>query len=272
MAKITVLGSGTAVSSFYKPFDFRAPPGYLLEHNGKNYLIECSDGVRGRLEKIKVDYFNTDSILISHFHPDHFSILPFIQSVYVRTRWANQKKEINIYAPKGIENKLRTFWEMTHFKGSYDERIVPFLKINFFEFGNNKKFILDKDLSLTSFSVNHESRRMDAYAMRFQFKNKIFTYSGDCGPCQGVNVAAEGADLLIAECSADIGVDQIEYGHFNSYQAGVLASKRNVKSLVLSHLTGKYSAGELVADVRRSGFAGQVKVAEDRDVLQLENA
>ena len=132
MTKITVLGSGTAVSSFYKPFDFRAPPGYLLEHGGKQYLIECSDGIRGQLEKIKIDYFNTDSIFISHFHPDHFSILPFIQSIYVRTRWANQKKEINIYGPKGLENRLKTFWEMTHFKGSYDERIVPFLKINFF--------------------------------------------------------------------------------------------------------------------------------------------
>jgi len=54
MTKITVLGSGTAVSSFYKPFDFRAPPGYLLEHDGKQYLIECSDGMRGRLEKIKI--------------------------------------------------------------------------------------------------------------------------------------------------------------------------------------------------------------------------
>ena len=64
MAKITVLGSGTAVSSFYKPFDFRAPPGYLLEHDGKQYLIECSDGIRGQLEKIKIDYFNTYSIFV----------------------------------------------------------------------------------------------------------------------------------------------------------------------------------------------------------------
>ena len=272
MTKITVLGSGTAVSSFYKPFDFRAPPGYLLEHDGKQYLIECSDGMRGRLEKIKIDYFSIDSIFISHFHPDHFSILPFIQSIYVRTRWANQKKEINIYGPKGMENKLRTFWEMTHFKGSYDERIVPFLKINFFEFGNKKKFILEKNLSITSFSVHHESRRMDAYAMRFQIGQKVFTYSGDCGPCQGVNEAAEGADLLISECSADIGVDHSEYGHFNSYQVGAMAAKRNVKTLVLSHLTNKYSPSELVADVLESGFTGVVKAAEDRDVLQLENA
>lgn len=272
MAKITVLGSGTAVSSFYKPFDFRAPPGYLLENNGKQYLIECSDGIRGRLEKIKVDYYNIDSIFISHFHPDHFSILPFIQSIYVRTRWANEKKEINIYGPKGMENRLITFWEMSHFKGSYEERVAQFVKINFFEFGNNKKFSVDKELSLTSFSVNHESRRMDAYSMRFQFKNKVFTYSGDCGPCQGVNEAAEGADILISECSADIGVDVTEYGHFNSYQVGTLASKRNVKTLILSHLTNKYSPSELVADVRSSGFTGTVKVASDFDVLQLENA
>lgn len=269
MAKITILGSGTAVSSFYKPFDFRAPPGYLLEENGKQYLIECSDGIRARLEKARVDYYSIDSVFISHFHPDHFSLLPFIQSIYVRCRWANERKTINIYGPKGIENRLRTFWELSHFKGSYDQRIVPFLKINFFEFGNGKKFLIDKNVTLTSFSVHHESRRMDAYSMRFQVGKKIFTYSGDCGPCQGVNEAAQGADLMIAECSADIGTDQTEYGHFNSQQLGLMAKRRNVKSLVLSHLTNKFPSSELIDDVRSSGFTGQVKAAEDRDVLQL---
>ena len=51
-----------------------------------------------------------------------------------------------------------------------------------------------------------------------------------------------------------------------------MAAKRNVKTLVLSHLTNKYSPSELVADVLESGFTGVVKAAEDRDVLQLENA
>ena len=269
MAKVTVLGSGTAVSSFYKPFDFRAPPGYLLENNGKHYLIECSDGVRGRLEKARIDYYSINSVFVSHFHTDHFSILPFIQSIYVRARWSNEIKEINVYGPKGLENRLKTFWELCHFKGAYEERIVPFLRLNFFEFGNHKKFTVDRDVALTVFSVHHESRRMDAYAMKFQIGDKVFTYSGDCGPCQGINEAAEGADLLISECSADIGDDKTEYGHFNSFQVGKLAAKRNVKNLVISHLTGKYSGSDLVADVKGSGFTGGVMAAEDRDVLQL---
>src|SRR3989339_1512648 len=197
MSKLTILGSGTAVSSFYKPFDFRHPSGYLLEHNNKKYLIECSESTRYRLEKIKIDYYKVENILISHFHPDHFMILSFIQSISGRARWANEKKILNIYGPKGIEERVRMFWDATHYKGNYDEILSSVLDLHYEEFEKDKKFLLDKDLSIMPFSVNPQSGRMDTYAMKFEISQKLFTYSGDCGPCEGINSASDNADILV---------------------------------------------------------------------------
>jgi len=91
--KLTILGSGTCLSSFYKPFDFRHPAGYLLQYEGLNIFLDCSEGIRARLEQIKFDYFNIDYIFISHFHPDHFSLDTFLQSIYVRTKKTKEQKK-----------------------------------------------------------------------------------------------------------------------------------------------------------------------------------
>lgn len=72
--KFTELGRGTCLSSFYKPFDFRHPSGHLIQFNGLNILLDCGEGIRYRLDKIKFDYFDLDIIFVSHFHADYFNI------------------------------------------------------------------------------------------------------------------------------------------------------------------------------------------------------
>ena len=45
--------------------------GYLLEEAGTALLIDCGNGVFGKLRE-RIDYVDVDAVVISHLHADHF--------------------------------------------------------------------------------------------------------------------------------------------------------------------------------------------------------
>src|SRR5918999_3164117 len=51
--------------------------GYLLEEDGTAVVIDCGNGVFGKLRE-RVDYVEVDAVVISHLHADHFlDLVPF---------------------------------------------------------------------------------------------------------------------------------------------------------------------------------------------------
>lgn len=264
MAKITILGSGTAVSSFYRPFDFRYPSGYLLQHNDKNYLIDCSEGIRQRLEYLKVDYFNINTVFISHFHPDHFIIETLIQSQMVRNYFGKTKSTLTIYGPPELKIRLEKIWDSKHNIGHFKNILSKFVDLKLIEYQNKQPITID-NLLLTPYEVVHGN--MPAFALRFEIDNKILSYSGDSEPCNGINEVSLKSDLFICESNEKIG--KTNAGHLHATQAGEIALKNNVKELVLTHLTNFHSNEELIKAVNDTGFNGKTTVASDFLALNL---
>lgn len=258
MSKLIILGSGTAVSSYYASFDFRYPSGYLLQNNNKNYLIDCSEGIRQRLESLKVDYFNIDTIFISHFHPDHFNVETFIQSQMVRNYFAKTKKTLNVYGPPELKQRLINIWDSKHFEGHYVNRLPEFLEVKTFEY-EEKKPIAVNNFILTPYKIVHGN--MPAFALRFEIKEKIFVYSGDTSKCQGIEEASINADLFVVDANNKVGETNPQ--HLNASQAGEIAVKNNVKELVLTHLTNFHSSEELIKAVKNTGYSGKITIASD---------
>ncbi len=56
--------------------------GYLVEDGGTTLLLDCGNGVFGKLRQ-RVDYIDVDAILISHLHADH--ILDLVPYAYALT-------------------------------------------------------------------------------------------------------------------------------------------------------------------------------------------
>ena len=51
--------------------------GYLIEEAGTTILVDCGNGVFGKLRE-RMDYVDVDAVLISHLHADHFlDLVPF---------------------------------------------------------------------------------------------------------------------------------------------------------------------------------------------------
>jgi len=259
--KLIILGSGTCVSSFYKPFDFRYPSGYLLQSEGINMLLDCSEGIRARLEKVKFDYFKIDYIFISHFHPDHFSLDTFLQAFYVRARKAGQPKKITVFGSSEIERHFSTIWDLKYANGHYQKDFKKILDIDFQEFSDNKEIDRDNKIKITSFRVPHGE--MEAYATRFSLGNKSLTYSGDSGDSENLVKAAKNTDLFICEAATEIGKKDPENAHLNPFQAGETAKKANSKALILTHYHGSNPDEAMIKDVRKSGYSGDIFVAKD---------
>lgn len=268
MNKLTILGSGTCLSSLYRPFDYRHPAGYLIEVEGKKILLDCSEGIRGRLNHIGVDYFYIDAICISHFHPDHFTFDPLIDAFIDRIKRSGRKKTLTLYGPHDILERVSAIADLTHYAGFMQKEVLPIFDLQYISYQDNTPIQISDKLSLTPYQVVHGE--MEAYAMRWKIGDMIFTYSGDTGICAGIDEAVKAADLFLCEAALDTN-DNISdiTKHLSAFLAGEIAQKGNVKQLILTHYKGKDTPEMMESEVRRAGFSGKIHIAKDFDVISL---
>lgn len=257
MSSLTILGSGTAVSSSY-------PSGYLLSHQNHHYLIDCGEGIKHRLDKAKVDYFEIEAVFLSHFHPDHFNIETLIQSMMVRNLKEKKEKTLIVYGPPETKARIESIWDAKHFNGAFKNNLSEFVKLDIREYEDQTPYDVN-GMKVTPFFLSHGN--MPAVALRFEFDNKVFTYSGDTGVNEVVGKAALKANLFLCECNMTPGTTNT--GHLNPKEVGEISSKSNVEHVVLTHLPGVDPNEKLIESVKESGFKGTISVAYDFDVLQL---
>jgi len=95
-------------------------------------------------------------------------------------------------------------------------------------------------------------------------------YTGDTKPFEAFAIFAEGADLVIHDCTFDdslsekAGVD----GHSTPSQAASQAKAAGAKRLVLSHISARYSDASLLLQQAKKVFSNSI-LAEDYMELEL---
>jgi len=269
--QLTVLGSGTCVSGMGWEKKERWPPAYLLSGVGPELiLLEASEGVRYRIGQVGKEYTKVSDILVSHLHPDHFDLVPFVQSVAIKKHWSKGRfgrEKIRVFGPKGIE---KAFWDIWKIKvAEHPKKIYGLLDLDFIELSNGDSFDF-YDGRLLAFKTFHAYGRIKSLAFRLERPGGVFVYSGDSGPCEGLEKAAFRADVFLCEASSDVGEDKsTTSGHLNPYQAGKLARKAGVKKLFLTHYSGKDSKDKIIKSCKKAGFKGEILVVVDGEKLLL---
>jgi ribonuclease BN (tRNA processing enzyme) len=241
--KLIILGSGTCVPSLK-----RSAPGYYLQAEDWQALVDCGSGTLLQLERAGKSYKDIDAVFITHRHPDHFAdLMPLIHALLATPKF-RREKDLYIVAPGG-------------FIAYYEKAIAPII-------GKPGDFsvqiieIQDKlDVGpFNVFAVN-TIHSADSVAYRFEQAGKSVVFTGDTDYDRGIIEISINADLLISDCSFPD--SQKAKGHLSAKECGLVAKKAGAKKLVLSHL---YPAD--TPDIARVGeaeevFEGKVILAED---------
>jgi len=243
--EILVLGSGTAV-----PHPQRRPSGLLIRTRWKDLLVDAGPGILHRLSKVGVTFQHLQDVFLTHLHPDHF--LDLLALLFAkRYPGADNAPRLSVRGGAGLKRLIGRLQEIFHpwLDPLGYELIVE-------EWGGP---VYMEGLEVRAEPVPHHPSSL---AFRFQELDggASLVVSGDTEGGEGLIRLAQGAQLLVLECSFPEGAGQP--GHLTPSRAGKLAREAGVQRLLLTHFYPECDGREILGPAKEA-FGGEVLLAYD---------
>jgi ribonuclease BN (tRNA processing enzyme) len=252
---VTILGSGTCVPSLE-----RSSCSVLVKTDKNILLLDSGAGTMRRLLETGVEIFDVSFIFYSHFHPDHTSeLVPFLFSNKYPDG-SYRKRPLTLTAGKGF---LKFYENLKRVYGHWIE-LGPDL-LNIIEFDNTHRDIRQfDDFKVESIPVEHNP---ESIAYRITGLDGVsVVYSGDTDYSVNLVMLSKDADLLICESALP---DELKVkGHLTPSQAGEIASKANVRKLVLTHFYPECDQVDVEKECRKT-YSGPLMLAEDLMTIEI---
>lgn len=281
-------------------------PSVLVKRGNEQLMFDCGEGVQRQMIRTKVGFHKKLKIFVSHMHGDHVLGLPgLLQTMALMDR---QKKlelygpegikqfleclreslhfgltfpiEIHEVYDAGVicEEKDYTV------EAAKSNHVVFSLAYAYVEKPRPGKFYPEKAKILgvpegelwSKLQHGDEIKLPNERVIRPEEvlgsprKGRKIVYTGDTRPFAGFASFAAGADLVIHDSTFDddLGEKAEVDGHSTPSQAGLQAKKAKAKKLVLTHISARYSNGQLLLEQARRVFEN-VLLAEDFMELEL---
>jgi len=211
-----------------------------------NFLIDCGASSLIGLKRLGIDRDAIDTILVSHFHGDHFGGIPYF---VLDAHFGKRARPLVLAGPAGIEGwYLRAleaaFEHFSTIKLAFDLQIVTLPERAATALG---------PLRVTPFPVVHGNSGGPFFAYRIEVEDRIIAYSGDTEWTDTLIEAARGADLFVTECYA--------YDKPIRYHLSLKAIEQNLarlgaRRLVLTHMSDAMLAqvGKLAHETASDGL------------------
>ena len=295
--RIVMLGTGAALAD-----PDRGHSGIAISAAGRHYLLDIGHGTTRQLVRANIDPSTVNHAFISHLHFDHIEDTAY----FLIASWmSNRTVKPMLFGPPGtrafVGHLLEggAFHVDIHARAQYKQRAetLEMIRPDVREFGPGMVFD-DGFFKLTADYVDHIAPEiMHCFGFRIDIAGKVIAFSGDTAPCESMVRLAEGADLLIHECTfpeaalefrkqTNIGT----YAHTSPLELGKLAVRARVKSLVATHfahfdttspvlkrylakhmpieLVGPEFMETVVTDIRRH-YDGPLRMAHDLMPIDL---
>jgi ribonuclease Z len=274
---LDVLFLGTAGSS---PSPRRGLPATLVRRGGDRLLFDCGEGTQRQLMR-SIGLVELEELFITHFHADHVLGLPgMLKTFALRQR----ERDLVVYGPPG----LRRVYEL----------LAPVIgrltfPMQLVELEPNDE--LERDgYRIAAFDVDHggpglgyalvEAPRPGQFhpqralelgvvqpgqVMGEPRRGRKIILTGDTAPCDMTRLVAWEADLLVHEATfmEEEAERAAETRHSTAAQAAELAAAANVQMLALTHISPRYSGGQ-VRDEARAAFENVI-VPRDYDRVEI---
>lgn len=299
--KITFLGTSGSM-----PTDKRGLASIALRRKGELLLFDCGEGTQRQMIHAGISPMKVDTIFVTHFHGDHFlGIAGLIQTLSLMDR----ERNLEVYGPSGIEEKIDTFLDLPIFKQKFEVQTeflspdspircdgyevracevdhgVPGLAYALVEDERPGKFYPERAEKLgvergPDFSRLQEGEEVTAedgsvvkpdQVMGPSRPGRKIVYSGDTRPTDRMIEFAEGADVLIHDATLDDDLKDLAFkgGHSTATDAAKVAKEAEVESLVLTHISPRYSDPSELREEAREVFPDTV-LAEDFMEIEVE--
>lgn len=240
--RIVMLGTGAALVD-----PERGHSGIVISAAGRHYLLDIGHGTTRQLVRANIDPSEVNHVFISHLHFDHIEDAAY----FVISTWMmNRAVKPAIYGPPGTKRFVSHLLEEGAFhadisaRAQYKQRAesMEMVRPAVREFGPGLVYG-DTALKVHADYVAHiPSEILHCFGFRIEAEGKVIAFSGDTAPCESMARLAQGADLLIHECTfpeealefrrkVQIGT----YAHTSPTELGKLATRAGVKSLVATH-------------------------------------
>lgn len=209
-------------------------------------LLDCGATTNTGLSELGLQRDEIDSILISHFHGDHFGGIPLFlfACLYEDLR----SRPLEVAGPPGIEARVRQLADaMGH---SFGDREWSF-PLRFREIPPGVEHEVGP-AQVRAFETRHQLEA-HPHGYRVNMGNRTVVYTGDTGWFDELPRLCAGADLLISECTL---LDQQLDFHLSLAEISEHRSEFDVGSLILTHLGRHMSErrGQLELDTADDGL------------------
>jgi len=264
----------------------RAPSATLVRRGGDRLLFDCAEGTQRQLLRSDLGLVDLPEIFLTHFHADHFLGLPgMLKTFALRGR----ELPLTIYGPRGLEELMgslrRIFGRLTypyelvelehgdvlerdgyrvesfvvrHGHGSLGYALVEAERPGRFDVEladalgvppGRERGALQRGESITlsdGTTVAPDQVLGEARAGR------RLVLSGDTAPTDNVVAAAASADVLVHEATFcdDEAERARETDHSTAREAARIAFDAGVRLLALTHVSSRYSGGDVEREAR----------------------
>jgi len=243
---LTILGCGTIVQK-----DSSANcSGYLLNDS---LLFDCGPGIWKALNEHRISLNLINNIFLTHFHVDHTSDLgPLLLNRLLTT----DLKDIplNIVGPIGLHE---WFSDLKKLLGHWaDDLSIKTIEIN------------DKPYQISghTITVKNTGHTENSICYRVEKEGESFFYSGDTGLNDNVIELAADCRLAVIEASNTSETQLKE--HLTPQLAGKIASRSNIKKLVLTHMYPEVLEEDPLKEAS-SEFSGEIILARDGMIIEF---
>jgi ribonuclease Z len=287
---------GTAGST---PTARRGLPAVLVARGGERLLFDCGEGTQRQLLR-SVGLVDLDAVFITHFHADHWLGLPgMLKSFALRDRSA----PLSVYGPAGLGELMASMrsvygrrlpfelsivelepWEELERSG-YTVAAVP---VNHGGRAAQAYALVEpqrpgefdpRAAERLGVSPGPDFGRLQRgetvggvapeQVMGAPREGRKLVISGDTAPVETLAYAAHRADVLVHEATfaEEEAARARETFHSTARQAAELAREADVRVLALTHISSRYSGGE-IRDEARAVFPATV-APRDFDAIEV---
>ena len=242
--------------------------GYLLQDAGVNLLLDCGNGVFGKLRQ-QIDYVDLDAVVVSHMHADHW--LDLVPYSYALT-YAPKQQPVPVHTWPGTDSPARprlivppgateTFRRVVGAWGNDD------LIENAFEL---EEYGAGDTVEVGPFAATFHPVPpfIDTFAINVSAGEDKVTYGADSRPGEELVEIARDADLLLVEATLPRPERTGIRGHMTPEEAGNHAKQAGAKRVVITHISDELG-DEWAREEAERGFGAPVEIARDGATYEI---